>query len=367
MKSDDITLTKAFSSILSLEGISDPIERLEIKGLQDQPGFHWSNPGVKLVSVSAGGKCFSFVLKRLHENSKREVLVYRFLSGQEVFPIPRLFYDVYDEDRKEYWIVIEQCSEHQFPKPEDFWKQIGLLLARIHATYWDKAHTLPGFFHVDGVLIDYIDPTVKRQSRMKTGRLQKAMDMLTGFLESLEAQEAAILKEDLGLPVSNLLSSLASVEREHLPLTPEINRCLTHGAFHPPEIVWREVADELIPVGVDWERSRAGVPGEDLRTSVNNLLAKGKEDLFATLMDTYLSEMDRHGISASREKVEASARYENMVHTMRAEIPFISRTYLNVHNNDEFTEWCRWVRQNLPDQLRFLQEEIRSYQIQTKW
>ena len=87
MKQDSATLNRVFSAILSREGITAPIESLGVEGLRDEPGFHWSNPGLKAVSVIAGYRHFSYVVKRLGEHAKREVLVYRELSSYEGFPI----------------------------------------------------------------------------------------------------------------------------------------------------------------------------------------------------------------------------------------------------------------------------------------
>ena len=323
------------------------LEKLDVEGLREEPGFHWSNPGVKLVSAFAGGKRYSFVLKRLDEHSKREVLVYRFLSGQERFPVPRLFHDTYDDDRSEYWIVIEQCVGRDFERPEDFWEQIGLLLARIHATFWDRVDTLPDFFHTD------VEP----------GQFPKAVDRLAGFLGSLETQETASLEKGLGLSLSSLRSALDGVNRERLPERPETGRCLLHGSFHQPEIMWRVISGEYTPVGVDWEGSRVGIPAEDLAVSVSSLLAKGENTLFETFLDTYLAELNLHGITIDRGKISASIRRQSIMHMMAAVIPFVLQTYLRVRHDEAFVEWCQWVRLEMPHSLRFLKSEIETGRI----
>lgn len=345
--SEESLFNTVFSSILSHKGVTAPLERLELEGIHDEPGFHWSNPGIKMVSAFAGGIRYPFVLKRLSEHSKREALVYKFLSEQEGFPIPRLFYDMYDDDRKEYWMVIERCVGRDFTRPEDFWEQCGLLLARIHATFWDKVDTLPGLFYID----------------IENERLQKAVDRLTDFLGSLVTHKIKILDNELGLSFNRLRSALDGVVRERLPELPKTGCCLLHGAFHSPEIMWREISGEYIPLGVDWERSRVGIPAEDLTFGVTNLLAKGENALFETFLDTYLSELRRHGITLDRDEVSASIRHEALVHMMGAVIPFVLQTYLRVHHDESFTEWCQWVRQDIPDTLRFLQSEIESDRI----
>lgn len=109
MKQDDIAMNVVFSAILQREGVAAPIEKINAQELRDEPGFHWSNPGLKLVHVTAGVRQFAFVVKRLGKHARREVLVYRFLSNHPAFPIPRLFHDVYDDSRDEYLIVTERC------------------------------------------------------------------------------------------------------------------------------------------------------------------------------------------------------------------------------------------------------------------
>lgn len=344
---EESAFTGVFASIISKEGITDPIDRLELEGIHDEPGFHWSNPGVKLVSAYACGQRYPFVLKRLGEHSKREVPVYRFLSVQEAVPAPKLFHDMYDDDRKEYWIIIERCVGREFDRPEDFWEQCGLLLARIHAPFWDRTDALPDFFHMD----------------METERLRKAVEKANGFLESLEAQEKADLEHETGFSLSSLHSVLKGVNRERLPDPPDAGHCLIHGSFHSPEIMWRDTPDGYMPVGVDWERSRAGIPAEDLAFSVNTLLAKGEDSLFGVLLDTYLSELGRHGSTLSRDSIEASICYENLVHTMSALIPFLLPTLLRVRHDEAYREWCLWARQDIPQSLRFLQSEIESGRI----
>jgi hypothetical protein len=55
-------LYQVFSSILLENGIKASLEKFDIEGVHDEPGFHWSNPGVKMVSALAGGKSYPFVL-----------------------------------------------------------------------------------------------------------------------------------------------------------------------------------------------------------------------------------------------------------------------------------------------------------------
>jgi hypothetical protein len=281
-----------------------------------------------MVSALAGGKSYPFVLKTLSEHSKREILVYRFLSGQEGFPIPRLFHDLYDEDGKEYRMVIERCVGRSFTRPEGFWVQCGLLLARIHAIFWNQVDILPDFLHID----------------IETDRLEKAVDGLSIFLSSLATREISILESELGISLGSLYSKLEGVNQGILMESPETERCLIHGAFHPPEIMWRETSEGYIPLGVDWERCRVGTPAEDLAFSVINLLAKGENTLFNTFLDTYLYESGEYGISLDRDEVSASVRYEAFVQRMKSGLTFLLRTYLRVRHDEGFTEWCQWLR-----------------------
>lgn len=48
MKKEETALKNVFSSILSNEGFTSTIDRIDIQGLRDEPGFHWSNPGLTL-------------------------------------------------------------------------------------------------------------------------------------------------------------------------------------------------------------------------------------------------------------------------------------------------------------------------------
>ncbi|UCH42138.1 MAG: hypothetical protein JSW16_04740, partial [Dehalococcoidales bacterium] len=195
---EELKLNSVFQSILSTSGVTAPVEKLEIEGVADEPGLHWSNPGVKQVSVYADGKYHQFVLKRLGEHSKREILVYRFLSARNGFPIPRLYHDVYDEKTKEFWMVIERCAGRDFPNPGGFYEQCGLLLARIHASFWGKFDILPDFF----------------QTKKDKERLRRAIDILTDFLGSLPEQDIVTLDKELGMSIDYLHSTLQKVPRE---------------------------------------------------------------------------------------------------------------------------------------------------------
>ena len=98
-------------------------------------------------------------------------------------------------------MFIERCIERNFTDSKEFWAQCGLLLARIHAAFWDKVDALPEFFHVN------IDKE----------RLGKAIYELMDFMESLTSEDIATLEKDLGLSLTGLRSSLESVDGKRLP------------------------------------------------------------------------------------------------------------------------------------------------------
>ena len=77
--------------------------------LADEPGFHWSDPGIYSLAFNAGGRQHRCVMKRLGQHSKREVLIYRFLSVFEEFPMPKLYYSMTDDVTEDYWFLMEQC------------------------------------------------------------------------------------------------------------------------------------------------------------------------------------------------------------------------------------------------------------------
>ncbi|MFW9879278.1 MAG: hypothetical protein ACFFG0_39880 [Candidatus Thorarchaeota archaeon] len=67
------------------------IEGLKIESYYDDPGLHWSNPGVKKVSISTSGEEIELFIKVLQERSKREILVCKFLREFPNFPIPKVY------------------------------------------------------------------------------------------------------------------------------------------------------------------------------------------------------------------------------------------------------------------------------------
>ena len=343
---EDPTLTTVFSSILSQQGITDPIQKIDVQGLHDEPGFHWSNPGLKVVSVTAGERNFSYVVKRLGRHAKREVLVYRFLSNYETFPIPRLFHDVYNDDTEEYWIVTEKCIGRPLARKEQFWEECGVLLSRIHAAFWGKIDALPSLFHLER-------PSHRRHTIVKD---------LREFFDSLSATEAATVEQITGpAALNDTRTALQRVNLERLPAVAPPMNCLIHKSFHPPEIMWRQTGEGYVPVGVDWETARVGAPQEDFGV-VGQLLAKGEEDLFQVLLSTYLDELGGHGISLPREPFLAAVRGEAAQDQMKL-APWLVSQYIKRSDDESFAGWCDWAAQEIPRILEYVRRHVATGEV----
>ena len=340
MEQDNATLNRVFSDILSREGITVPIQRIEVEGLRDEPGFHWSNPGLKAVSVIAGDRRFSYVVKRLGEHAKREVLVYRALSCYQGFPIPRLFHDVYDGEKGEYWIVTERCVGRPFERQEEFWEQSGLLLARMHAAFWGKTSALPDLFRLERL----------------PDRAWTAVKKMEKGLYSLPAVEMAVLKDVAGPILSDLRDTLEGVGHGSLPVAPPPANCLIHKAFHPPEIMWRRVDERYTPVAVDWEAARVGAPEEDFATA-GSLLARGEDDLVKVFVGSYLDELNIRGISLSGDQFLVAVRREALLGQMEG-VPWLVSQYLRKRGDEAYAAWCKWVVKGIPVMLSFIRRGI---------
>ena len=340
MELTDTSLTDVFAAILTQQGITAPIDGIEVQGLHDEPGFHWSNPGLKAVTVTAGGHDHPFVVKRLRERSKREVLVYRFLSGYPDFPAPRLYHHVYDDAEREYWVVIERCVPRPLGSQEAFCEQCGLVLARLHAAFWDRTDALPDFFH----------------QQRTTARSWAAVLKLSGYPGSLSQKDRAALVEIAGAIVGDLEAALGGIDRAWLESTPPAARCLIHKAFHPPEIAWREVSDGYEPVAVDWETATVGAPQEDFRVA-GTLIAEGKEPLVQALMDAYHAELGAHAIALPRETFDADALRYALVDQMEM-MPWLLSQYLRRRGDESYAGWCAWAAQAIPHTLAHIRGSI---------
>ncbi|UCC16383.1 MAG: aminoglycoside phosphotransferase family protein [Dehalococcoidales bacterium] len=337
-------LNEIFPSILSNLGVTNPVNRIEIDGLMDTPGHHWSSPEVKQISAYSGENEYRFVLKTLAEHSKREIDVYKFLTGIEDFPIPGLYYSVYDDKNSEYWMIIERCLERDFPAPEEFWKECGTLLARIHSVFWGKTDNLPPLFHLES----------------RKGKLVDAVGRLYVLLSSLSDGNRNILESELNVSFTELRSCLGEIAKECIPDLPVSDQCLLHGSFRSPEIMWRITPGCFTPLGVDWEACRIGHPAEDLAFGVQNLLPKEEFILFNTFMDTYLKGLAGCEIHPDRENLVSAARREALIKIVDGVIPFLLQTYMKVHKDESYRKWREWLKESLPDTFRYVIDTVTS-------
>ena len=178
-----------------------------------------------------------------------------------------------------------------------------------------------------------------------------------GFLESLDHREKKLIEHDLKLSFDELEMVLENVDHSRISEWTDMAKCLIHGSFHRPEIMWIKRASGYDPVGVDWEGSKIGVPGEDLRIGAD-LLAEGDVKSFDALFSAYLDIMKKNGVTISRNELITSARRENLTFLMRLKIPWLFRQYLNVHQDVKFDSWSQFIRENVPNELRFMKSEI---------
>lgn len=335
-----------FADILSAHGPRPEIERFRVEGFREIPGVHWSNPSLKKVVVCWEGKERHFVVKTLHEKSKREVLIYRFLSGLEHFPIPRLFHSVYDDEREAYWIVLECCEpngESPFQKREE-WERVGLLLARIHARYWNKTDRLPDLFTI-----------THRKPPLRSVRKN-----MVSFLERLCANDRKVLESEIYPDLDRFVQAVGAVDDDYFSREVSAGCCLIHGAFHAPEIVTRRTPDGRVPLGVDWECARIGRPEEDLALagSMKILSNPGKEH-FESALGAYISEMRNMGAEIDKSQLVQAVLPESL-HKMMKNVPWTTGVYLARRNDETFSLWCDWFRRSMPKTLAALHKHFRD-------
>jgi len=335
-----------FTNILSRHGSRAEIEHLRVERFREIPGVHWSNPGLKRVVVCCDGKERQFVVKTLHEKSKREVLIYRFLSGLEDFPIPRLFHSVYDDEREAYWIVLECCEpngESPFQKREE-WERVGLLLARTHGRYWNKTDRLPELFTF----------THRKHS---LGSVRKNM---VSFLERLCGHDRKVLQSEIYPDLDGLARVVAAVDDDYLSEEVSAGCCLVHGAFHAPEIVTRRTPEGRVPLGVDWECARIGRPEEDLALAgAARILSQRGRGHCEAVLRAYISEMRNMGAEVHTSQL-VKAMLPESLHKMMRNVPWLTGVYLARRNDETFRLWCDWFRRSMPKTLRALHEHFRG-------
>jgi aminoglycoside phosphotransferase (APT) family kinase protein len=314
----------------------------EIRGLRDEPGFHWANPGIKEVTVHLGDTQHAMVLKSLTEQSRREVLVYRFLDQQQGFPSPRLYDSGYDEDGRDFWIVTERCVGKDCGGTAGFHHEIGILLARIHAAFWNRTDALPSLFH---------------QPR-GDGGMAAALGRLRKFVQALTRDQSGQLDDDLNGVFAALVAAQKGMEPEYPGTDSRAPRCLIHGAFHPPEIMWRERSGRYDPVGVDWESSYAGQPEEDFAAVSGKLFSREDEVSLQALYDAYGSEMKHREICVDVKALRLAVRRLAVVHMLGTTIPFVAQQYLRKAGDSDFSKWLVWAKEELSHSVRFVTREI---------
>jgi len=325
--------TKSFFQEIISKQMNKPIEveDLNIVSHYDEPGFHWSNPGIKKVTITTSRSEIELIIKILHEKSKREILVYRFLSKFQNFPIPQIYYSEYDEATNFYALIIEfgdGIGEWPFKEPQI--ELCGILLARIHSYFWDKINTIPDFFVQKSYYI----------SRYKS------KENTVSFLNKLKDKDLKIMKE-IYPNLNTLKQSIESLDKEFFIVEPYTNWTLIHGAFHPPEIVLKKGESKRIPLGVDWENSRIGHPGEDLAGITGQLADWGRPHFYELLIDSYLKEMNNHRIAIDREALKKEIIIENIIREVRS-LPWLWGQYLKNKDDNSYSVWVNWVEENMP-------------------
>ena len=235
-------------------------------------------------------------------------------------------------------LCLEHCVGRPFADPRGFWQEVGSLLARIHAMFWDDTGALPAVFDVP----------------RSDAWAWESVRVLTDYVDGLNDDQRATLDDMVGTCWRDLADAAASLEPERMPRTAHSAvRCLVHRAFHAPEIMWREVAGGgYESLAVDWEKASIGVPGQDFRV-VSELLSDGRDDLVDTLFDAYFTTLSQHGIRPDVEALRASAYceafFDQMVGTR-----WLLRKYVYVRDDPQLESWREWARQVMPGRIRYL-------------
>jgi hypothetical protein len=329
----DNIFTKSFFEKIISKKTNNPIniKNLSIDNYLDDPGFHWSNPGVKKVSITTNRDEIELIIKILHDKSKREVLIYRFLSEFHDFPIPKVYYTEYNENTKFYVLIIEfGVGIGNWPFKEPQIKLCGLLLARIHSYFWNETNKIPKLF----IQKSYYNSRYKSK------------DNTVSFLNNLKNKDLKTIKRII--PNLNILKqSIESLDEDFFITEPITDWTLIHGAFHPPEIVLRKEKHEKVPLGVDWETSRIGHPGEDLAGISGQLAYWGEPHFYKLLIDSYCTEMINHGIIVDREDLEKEILVENIIKSVR-NLPWLWNQYFKNKNEKNYASWISWFEESIP-------------------
>jgi hypothetical protein len=307
------------------------INDVKIEVYYDDPGLHWSNPGVKKIIISTSSKTIELIVKILHERSKREILIYRFLSQHPHFPIPKLYYTEYNEDTNNYFLIIEfeeSIGEWPFKEPEIV--LCGKLAAQIHSYFYDKTNILPEFFIQESYY----------NSRFKF------KDNSISYLERLSKGEMKVI-ENIYPDIHSLKNAIESLDIDFFIIEPYTHWVLIHGGFHPPEIVAKKGEKEKVPLGVDWEGSRLGHPAEDIVGITGQLADWGKPHYYDLLLNSYLEESRNHNIYIDKDDLEREILVENIISQIKI-LPFLWSQYLKNKNNVNFSNWIDWFERSIP-------------------
>ncbi|MFX1523472.1 MAG: aminoglycoside phosphotransferase family protein [Promethearchaeota archaeon] len=337
--------TKAFFENIISKQTNKPteIETLKIESYYDVPGLHWSNPGIRKVTIATTNDEIELIIKILHEKSKREVLIYRYLSQFQNFPISKVYYSEYDEDTNNYILIIEfggSVGELPFKEPQI--ELCGKLLARIHSYFYDRIDTLPNIFFQK----TYNYYQMRYQFK----------DNAILFLTSLKDTERKVL-EKLLPNIDLLQSAIESLENSFFIIEPYTNWTLIHGAFHPPEIVLKKGESDVVPLGVDWEGSRVGHPAEDIVGITSQIVYWGEPHYYSLMINSYIEEMNKHHIDIDKQALEKEMIIENIILGIRG-IPFLWRQYLRNKDDPKFTGWVNWFEEACPKITTVLLNEI---------
>jgi len=333
---------KFFEEIISKDTKNTrKIEELKIEAYYDDPGLHWSNPDLRKVTILTSSEKIELILKILHERSKREILIYRYLSKYPNFPIPKVYYTEYDDITNNYILITkfeESIGEWPFKEPEI--KLCGILLARIHSYFYDKIKILPEIFF--------------RNSYYKSR--YKFKENAVSFMDSLKTDDLKLI-ENIISNVNILKNAIESLDRNFFITEPYTNWTLIHGAFHPPEIVSKKGEKEKIPLGVDWEESRVGHPAEDIVGISGQIAYWGKPHFYSLLINSYIEEMNNHNIKIDMQALEKEIIVENIISEIRR-LPFLWDKFLKNKDDINFSNWVKGFKESMPKTTNFFLNEI---------
>ncbi|MFX1325848.1 MAG: aminoglycoside phosphotransferase family protein [Promethearchaeota archaeon] len=317
------------------------VKDLRIENYLDEPGLHWSNPGIRKVSITTNIGRIELIVKTLHERSKREILVYRFLSRHQGFPIPKIYYTECDEINNIFVLITEFgdiIGEWPFREPQI--QLCALLLAKIHSFFWDKVDTLPDLFFRKS----YYDNRYKFKENA------------VSFLNNLNSKEIEMI-EEIYPNFNTLKRSIKSLDKSFFNNDPDAIWTLIHGAFHPPEIVSRMEKNKVLPLGVDWENSRVGYPAEDLVGIIGQLADWGEHHFHSLMVDTYMEEMKNQGITIEKKSLENDIIVENIITRIKG-LPWLWNQYLINKDNPAFSRWTSWFKESMPKITNFFLNDL---------